>query len=366
MSSTSNDPSSAPFATDVDASRDADNDTRESQTLLPVLRDFNFTGTFGDEDIEEPSECETYQNYCHKTIITWLISNSDTITNYISPLIWTMLGVTFLDKESLLKFIYLPLIGFIASIVADALPVGGGVIYIPALYVLNYDVRLAVSFTIATTLFSDGLFRFLWWLERDEKMIIWKAIPFTTIPSWLGRVVALTVLPAVGSHFVKRLDAVLCVYLVVFVLAAIRNGGMSHALTALLDTISGIQQSVVNAPARAKPLPSTDFPAVVKFNCATLSIVSFLSGMLFVPYIGIGSALITYIELEANGYKSERSMATGIIIGGWVCIVPALAHFIHWKDFPLQMWLMVLPGVFAGTKVCTGNYIILTLIRCHS
>jgi TRAP-type uncharacterized transport system fused permease subunit len=50
------------------------------------------------------------------------------------------------------------------------------------------------------------------------------------------------------------------------------------------------------------------------------------------------------------GYKEQRAIVTGIVTGGWVCIVPFLIH-IYRNDVPYALWVLVLPGVFYGAKV---------------
>jgi len=70
-----------------------------------------------------------------------------------------------------------------------------------------------------------------------------------------------------------------------------------------------------------------------------------------VPNIGVGPALTTYVLLELYGYEAEQAIVTGIITGGWVCILPFIIHWVDIGDVPWKMWIMVLPGVFIGSKV---------------
>lgn len=35
--------------------------------------------------------------------------------------------------------------------------------------------------------------------------------------------------------------------------------------------------------------------------------------------------------------------------------MPFLVHALWYQDVPIHLWLMVLPGVFAGAKVCPTN-----------
>ena len=82
-----------------------------------------------------------------------------------------------------------------------------------------------------------------------------------------------------------------------------------------------------------------------------LILISFLGGVLLVPNIGIGPAMVTFLGLTLLGYESKRSIVTGIITGGWVCIIPSLIHLFILNDVPVKLWLMVLPGVYVGSSI---------------
>jgi len=51
------------------------------------------------------------------------------------------------------------------------------------------------------------------------------------------------------------------------------------------------------------------------------------------------------------GYDPKRCIVTGIVTGGWVCIIPSLLHLFVLNDVPIKLWLMVLPGVYVGASV---------------
>jgi uncharacterized membrane protein YfcA len=128
---------------------------------------------------------------------------------------------------------------------------------------------------------------------------------------------------------VKILFAVFCFFLSIFVFAASIYGGLANILGSARDSASS--------------------PSSV-FRWTLLSTLSFLAGLLLVPTIGVGPALTTFIALELSGVSSQRAMVTGVVTGGWACLPTLLVHLLYYHDIPLQLWVMVLPGVYIGAK----------------
>jgi hypothetical protein len=89
-----------------------------------------------------------------------------------------------------------------------------------------------------------------------------------------------------------------------------------------------------------------------------LAFVSLLGGVFLVPNIAIGPALTTYLLLVLMGFRTKVAMVTGVVTGGWVCLVPFLLHLLVLQDVPIVLWLMVLPGVYVGAQVCSD-------LECH-
>jgi uncharacterized membrane protein YfcA len=212
---------------------------------------------------------------------------------------------------------------------------------------VGVHLQLGVAFTVATMTIGNGIFGFLRWLKKDPSIIIWDSIPYTVISSSLGSLVALYLVPRPNIISIKRLFGGFCILLGVFVGIASRTGGIAKVLSPYLKDISSTSASALSIPfAHHSHAQKSEI-----HKWLVISIISFLAGFILVPNIGVGPALTTYLMLEMFGYEAEQAIVTGIVTGGWVCIIPFLIHLFEFKDVPFGLWIMVLPGVFIGAKV---------------
>ena len=68
--------------------------------------------------------------------------------------------------------------------------------------------------------------------------------------------------------------------------------------------------------------------------------------------IGIGNAIVTFVSLTVIlGVDSHQAVPSSIIAGGWTSAFNGLIHLLWLHDVPINLWLMVLPGVFCGAYV---------------
>jgi uncharacterized protein len=268
--------------------------------------------------------------------------HSSYILNFLIPLGWCLLFVLVMNRDSFLSTIYMPFLGIFAATLANTVPIGGGIVYVPALLLLGVDMKLGVSFTVATMSFGNGLFGFLRWLKKDPELFIWESFWYTVIPSWIGSILGMFLLSELSTEYVKILFASICVKVSFIVALAAWRGGIDKLN--ILPTSTGLTSSTPINVTSASPLSS---------SCIfTLVFITFLGGMFLVPNIGIGPALTTYLILNSFGYSTQSSVVTGIITGGWVCVLPFLIHILYLQDVPYEMWLMVIPGVYLGAMVC--------------
>lgn len=324
----------------------------------------------------------------------FLIDNFDTIINVIVPVTWCLLFVILMDRQAFFAYLYIPFIGIFAAVLCNSVPIGGGVVYVPALSMLGTNLHLGVSFSVATMTFGNGVFGFLRWLHKDPSVIIWESFVYTVLPSSIGSFIAIVYFPPMELSTVRTVFATFCLFLAAIVLMAVYRGGhidkvldatstascVSHcgpvdeSLNADGDATSAEEQVPLrdeesptnsiaaegssspaqdSAPAFPPSHPVRQHPAhvVSAKNWGILALVSFLAGALLVPNIGIGPALTTYLGLQLVGYAPKRAIVTGIITGGWVSVVPFLLHLLWLNDVPLQLWIMVIPGVYYGAKV---------------
>eukprot|EP01033_Poteriospumella_lacustris_P005188 gene5188-3705_t len=329
----------------------------------------------------------------------WAVDNADTILNTVTPLVWAILFVGIVDRESFLDTWYMPFLGVFAAFLANSVPLGGGIIYIPVLSLLGANIQLGAMFTISIMPFGNGIFGFIRWLVKNPAVVLWDVFPYVVLSSWLGSLVAVFVLPAPETALIKFGFAVFCTVLGVLVSLAVYKGGLRNvfgfqelSVATPTTTVQTYTVSPVNGPDHATaeadddligvddvlepgaedvetaPLLETSpdievatiktggaveatgvsLPASHK---AVLIVVGFLGGLVFVPNIGIGPALFTYVALALLGYAETASMVTGIITGGWVCALPLLWTLVLTPEkLPFKLWVMTIPGVFYGAK----------------
>lgn len=289
-----------------------------------------------------------------RTVTSWSLLNflqeqSDNILNVVSPLVWTGLFVTVMDRESVLETFYMPFLGFFAALLANSVPIGGGIVYIPTLSLLGVQLTLGASFTIATMPFGNGMFGFFRWLSKDPRVFVWDSFYYTVIPSWIGSIIAMVVLPSPDVTLIKLAFGAFCLLLGMLVLFSIFRGGLKEVLHSM-------SYSYQSSPVQTEGLQFSDllgseeglvkdaeFDSEVKLpNSCSITIpieeiklnenkylvagFSLLGGVILVPNIGIGPALITYFLLSLLGFSDQQSLVTGIVTGGWVCIEIGRAH----------------------------------------
>ena len=167
---------------------------------------------------------------------------------------------------------------------------------------------------------------------------------------------AIYLVPKPNVIAIKRLFGGFCIFLGTLVGYASSQGGISRAILPVLRDISSTpmfqvsnNEKSLSGVSRIFHFHSQSSSNVNKW--IVISFISFLAGLILVPNIGVGPALTTYVLLELYGYEAEQAIVTGIITGGWVCILPFIIHWVDIGDVPWKMWIMVLPGVFIGSKV---------------
>jgi uncharacterized protein len=265
-----------------------------------------------------------------ESCVAVLVEHYDTLMFTCFPILWTLLFLYLMDRETTLLLWYMPVLGFVAAIIANCVPIGGGVVYVPALYLLGENMKLGVAFSLATMSIGNGMVAFLKWMSVDKKLIYWNAIPFTVIPAWKGFLVSMA-FPLLGPDMEKMLFSGFCLALACFVFVLARAGGALEFARQM--------------PTALKSRSPTVFWSIT-------ALISFLAGLILVPNIGIGPALTTFICLSLHGsIDTHAALVTGIVVGGWACWVPFAVHLFIMDDVPWQRWVMVLPGVFFGAQV---------------
>ena len=319
------------------------------------------TGQNFAEDNESDSvkhiDCQKINKNTIETLPSFFLmlkENDELILNFIMPIIWCLAIILIMDRKSLIEISYMPLLGIFAAFLANCVPLGGGIVYIPAFYLLGVQVKLGVAFTVATMTIGNGIFGLLRWLRKDSSLIIWESFQYSVLPSSLGTLVAEFFLPSPGAVFVRKMFALFCALLATFVFFAAYRGGLSKVITTDVPVLQEIEEtsgSPVNVNSHVPTVVQSAKASMPSESWLNLAVVSFLAGLVLVPHIGMGPALTTYLVLTVMGYPAEKAVVTGVITGGWASVVPFAIHLFHYDDVPYRLWVMVLPGVFFGAKV---------------
>jgi uncharacterized membrane protein YfcA len=366
----------------------------------------SFDNNVASTDISSQNSVQKNNSYSNNTpsFFEMLKNNDKFILNVIVPIIWCFGIVVIMDRKSFIETLYMPFLGIFAAFIANCVPLGGGIVYIPAFYLIGVQMKLGVAFTVATMTIGNGVFGLLRWLRKDSSLIIWEAFQYTVIPSYVGTIVAVFCFPSPSVQVVRKSFALFCVLLGIFMLAAVSKGGLAELVSGLtsqpqeqrsarnvasynvdsstdLDLVSadleetkeGLfapeaedeQQQLLSAaswsPApiadtssyspRSSFSPTQQHEGPSQLTWTVIAVVSFLAGLVLVPNIGMGPALTTFLALALAGYRPERAIVTGILAGGWASIVPFAIHLFYFDDVPYRLWIMVIPGIFFGAKV---------------
>ena len=271
--------------------------------------------------------------------LAYLQRHADFILMPLLPLAWCLLLVSTLSRDEMLSAYGMPLLGIGSATLANAVPVGGGIVFVPILHLFGYEMKLGAAFAVATMTFGNGVFGFLHWLNKDVKAIAFYAIPTAVIPAWIGAAIG-TLRPFMTPEHCKMLFALFALKAAAVIWWGLyvsrRNIGRSFNV--------GFGSDDTQAAADLARRKSST-------RCIA-SICSFLAGLVLVAHIGVGNALVSFlVNTFVWRLPPKEAVVTAVICGGWTSLCPFLMHLFILKDVPLVLWIMVLPGVFLGAKI---------------
>mmetsp|Transcript_18307 Transcript_18307/g.42157 ORF Transcript_18307/g.42157 Transcript_18307/m.42157 type:complete len:411 (-) Transcript_18307:672-1904(-) len=288
--------------------------------------------------------------------LSWLSAHAGILLMPILPLLWCALVVSVMDREMILSAWAMPFLGIASASLANAVPVGGGIVFVPALQLLvGVELKLGAAFAVATMTFGNGVFGFLSWLRKDPSSIAWGIVPFALLPAWFGATLA-TFSPVLSPRQCQRLFAVFCLVVASIVARSVlihrrnpnRGGGKEFSIHASLDDDNGGRSSNDDDDDARRRRYSTRR----RRQKVTASICSFLAGSILVAHIGIGNAMTTFLVASLVWkLPAKACVVTGIIVGGWTSALPFALHLLVVKDVPVALWVMGLPGVYLGARI---------------
>jgi uncharacterized membrane protein YfcA len=268
----------------------------------------------------------------------------------VLPLLWCLLLISTMTREMLLSSYAMPLLGIVSASLANAVPVGGGIVFVPILSLWGFELKLGAAFAVATMTFGNGVFGFLSWLKKDPQSIAWHVVPYAVIPAWIGATLA-TMYPFLTPQQCRHLFAMFCLKVAllvgrgIYVLVVVGKRNHPHKTFSIY--------SVDHQPDDSSESSFQELrPDVRRRRQLWASACSLLAGYVLVSHIGIGNSITTFLVCSFFWkLPPKASVVTGILCGGWTSIMPFLLHLVILRDVPIALWVMGLPGVYIGARI---------------
>lgn len=384
---------------------DEDSDNGNDNKLTMMMKKKPNHGHGNDDDDDEPAIVLSLPHPWMVPIVSWLQQHAQILLMPILPVLWCILFISCMDRQSLQQSYAMPLLGIVSATLANSVPVGGGIVFVPILNLLGFidmteHLNLGVAFAVSTMTFGNGVFGFLSWLKKDPSAIAWHIVPYAVIPAWIGSTVT-TLLPSTSVYKMtpedcRALFAVFCVKVALIVgrgihiaqqqrkrrrIQQLTKGGGDDAAPAtnhrpfsivLMDNDNDDNGNVSDDPENGHSNNDDTSKRIVwgreyipqsvweeqqrtqlrKKRLWTI-LCSFLAGYILVGNIGIGNAMTTFLVASFvwKVPSSQQAVVTGILCGGWTSIVPCLLHMFILQDVPISLWIMGLPGVYLGARI---------------
>eukprot|EP00559_Dactyliosolen_fragilissimus_P004079 CAMPEP_0184861020 /NCGR_PEP_ID=MMETSP0580-20130426/5795_1 /TAXON_ID=1118495 /ORGANISM="Dactyliosolen fragilissimus" /LENGTH=368 /DNA_ID=CAMNT_0027358345 /DNA_START=24 /DNA_END=1127 /DNA_ORIENTATION=- len=332
-------------------SRDDNNDKESSSIQKNTIKTITSQSIASEQlDPEEPSQRNDNEVSMVVTnpALKSLRKYSGFLMMPVIPLLWCILFLTTMNREMLLSAYAMPLLGICSASLANAVPVGGGIVFVPILSLIGgFQIKLGTAFAVATMTFGNGLFGFLTWLRKDPSSIVWSVVPYAVVPAWSAAWFG-TMYPFLSGRQCRHLLAGFC-----FVVAIVVGRGiyLNRGVNYENGVASKKPFSIVNHTDNDKD-DDTNINHCKSRQKFLASCFSFLAGLILVPHIGIGNAMTTFLVCTFIWkLPAKPSVVTGILVGGWTSVVPFVIHLIVLKDVPMALWIMGLPGVYLGARI---------------
>lgn len=289
------------------------------------------------------------------SILVWLHKHASFLMMPVLPSLWCLLFLSTMDREMLLSAYAMPLLGIGSASLANAVPVGGGIVFVPILRFFGIELQLGAAFALATMTFGNGVFGFLTWLDKDPSCIAWHTVQYAVVPAWIGATWG-TLYPFLKPVECKQLFALFC-----FLVAIIVGRGIYISKKRRINSLEPIDadkggkafsivenDTIVDNDNASEWLSSDSRRRRRIWACCC----SFLAGSILVSHIAIGNAMTTFLVCSfVWRLPAKTSVVTGILVGGWTSAVPFAIHLIVLQDVPIALWVMGLPGVYLGARI---------------
>ncbi len=225
--------------------------------------------------------------------------------------------------DDLYRAWFMPILGVGAATIAMSTPAGGGVVFFPTMVLLGVPPVEAVAFSVGAQAVGMGVFGTFNWIKRDRSAILPWAVLTTALIGGAASLLALFVFPIVEPRPLQLTFSFFGLGLAVYIFY-----GLRHRL----------DQST----------------SPFRFNRAMLAVLAAvgLVGGLLVGYIGMGiDASLFFALTYFFRIDSHEATVTSIVTMGLTAMVPFGVHLLVTQDLPIDLWLMVLPGILFGARI---------------
>jgi uncharacterized membrane protein YfcA len=227
------------------------------------------------------------------------------------------------EPQELYAAWFMPFLGIVAATIAMSTPAGGGVVFFPVMVLLGVPPFEAVAFSVGAQSVGMGIFGTFNWMKRDRSAILFPVVIAAALIGGAVTLLALLVFPVAEAAPLQLTFSFFGVGLATYIFYSLRHG---------LDKQSNRFQWSV-------------------WGLVAIAIVGLVGG-LFVGYIGAGiDALLFFVLTSRFKIDSHQATVTSIVTMGLTATVPFAVHLFIISDVPINLWLMVLPGILIGARI---------------
>jgi len=254
--------------------------------------------------------------------------------------VWLILIFTLVQTDERNSLWYMPILGIIGAIIGVGTPVGGGVVYFPALTLLNVPANQAVAFNYGTAVANLGGLGLLTWARKRPETIkkYYWAFLWIILFGFVGSAMSTYLFPIEQEQTLRIMFLVFCFVVLLYVVYLLYvEFDKDRTRNAAID-----QDKLV----KYGELPLTGF------NLFGLSIVG-LAGGILAGWLSVGLDITVFVFLTFF-YNIEPVDATilAVITMGFTSLYPLIIkHIIEEEDMPYKLWLMVEGGCILGSRI---------------
>jgi uncharacterized membrane protein YfcA len=233
------------------------------------------------------------------------------------------LKIELVETQELYEAWFMPFLGVAAATIAMSTPAGGGIVFFPTMVLLGVPPMEAVAFSVGAQSVGMGIFGTFNWVKQDRSAIMIPVVIAAVLFGSAASLIALFVFPISEAEPLQLTFSFFGVGLATYVIYSLREG--------------------INKQNNRFQWGLWMFVAII--------IVGVFGGLL-VGYIGAGiDALLFFVLTSRFKIDTHQATVTSIITMGLTAMIPFCVHLFILGDVPINLWLMVLPGILIGSRI---------------